>query len=181
MIEGTRSAIRRARKWLMPAIAATVLSCAFAPTAQALQTLGSGVSMGSLGQQLAISGPGKLTVQAYDIGVAGTIAPPLQGLSFSVYNATTVFGVHSGSGELSMDISGPGMYFLNLAAIPSLQSRFQMGLVSWSATFEANAAEVPLPASVWLLIAGLGWATVMQRRRAKLAWPYRNQSFTYGT
>ena len=181
MTEGMRSALGRAGKWLAPAIVATALALSFAPAAEAVQVLGSGISTGSVGTDLKISSAGKLTIQMYDVGVAGTVAPPLQGLSFSVYNSQSVFGVGSGSGEFNMDISGPGMYFLNIAAIPSLQSRFQMGLVSWIASFEATAAAVPLPASVWMLIAGLGWATGMHRRRAKLAGPYRNQSVTYGT
>lgn len=187
MIDGSRGALRRARKWLVPAMVAAALSLSFVSAAQAAQVLDSGVSTGSVGRNLDISGPGKLTIQMYDVGVAGTVAPPLQGLSFSVYNSTTVFGVGSGSGEFSMDISGPGMYFLNVAAIPSLQSRFQMGLLSWSASFEASAAAVPLPAGVWLLGAGFAWATGMQRRRAKLArsdrapLSSRNQSVTYAT
>ncbi len=160
-------------KWIAATVVATALSCFLAPAAQAGEAavVGSGVAFGKVKDPVFdLSGPGTLTVRAYDVGVAGSIvAPPLEGLSFSVYNSSSIFS-HAGAGLLSMDVSGPGMYFLNLQAIPSLQSRFQSGLVSWVATFESSApAPVPLPASVWLLIAGLAWATGMQRRRAKLA------------
>jgi hypothetical protein len=173
------------------ALGAVVLSSAFVPAAHAAageaQLIAAGSMLGgkqSWGADLNVSGAGKLTVQAYDLGVRSTIVDRLDSLSFSVSNSTSMFGSHVGSGEFAMDISGPGMYFLSLQATPSLQSRFQLGLVSWRVTFEPNVSAVPLPASVWLLIAGLAWATGMQRRRAKLgcAGPeYRNQSVTYAT
>ena len=163
-------------KWIAASVIAATLGCSLAPAAHASEAgestvVGSGVAFGKVKDPIFnLSGPGTLTVRAYDVGVAGSIvAPPLEGLSFSVYNSSSIFS-HAGAGELSMDVSGPGMYFLNLQAIPSLQSRFQSGLVSWIATFDADQpAPVPLPASVWLLIAGLAWATGMQRKRAKLA------------
>ncbi len=174
MIEGTRSGMRSWSKWLAVSIAAAALSCTFAPAAQAdpADTVSVGVSSGSFyGSPLdltRISGGGKLSVQVYDVGMPGTIAPPLEGLSFNVYNSTSIFS-HAGAGQMDVDISGPGMFYLNVNAIPSLQSLFGLGMISWNATFEANST-VPLPASVWLLIAGLAWATGMQRKRAKLVW-----------
>jgi len=174
MIKGTR--------WIAATLVATTLSFAFAPAAHAEseEVVGSGLELIGAGPlkdpRLEIKGAGTLRVKAYDVGATGTMAPQLQALSFSVFNSNSIF-MREGAGEMQVDVSGAGLYFLNLNAIPSLQSRFQLGLVSWIATFEP-AAVVPLPASVWLLIAGLAWATGMQRSRAKLA---RNQSVTYVT
>jgi hypothetical protein len=176
MIEGTRRVLRRSAKWLAVSVAAAALSAAMATAAHAEAALVSaGVSTASIHDSpidlTGIGGSGKLSVQVRDLGMPGTIAPPLEGLSFSVYNSTSLFS-HAGGGELDLDVSGPGMFFLNIDAIPSLQSRFGLGLVSWYATFEADVSAVPLPASVWLLIAGLAWATGMQRKRAKLAFAH---------
>jgi hypothetical protein len=123
------------------------------------------------GQSLNFTGPGKLTVSAYDLGVAGTLLPPLEpgGLSFSVSSAAGLLGWHAGDGVMAFDILGPGNYFVTFSATPDQSSRFKLPLVSWSLSFEADASAVPLPASVWLLVAGLAWATGMQRKRAKLA------------
>jgi len=169
-------------RWIAATVVATALSCTLAPAAHAdeEEVVGSGLELvGShpiKDPRLELKGAGTLTVKAFDVGQTGTMAPQLQELSFSVYNSSSIF-MRQGAGEMQVDIGGAGLYFLNLDAIPSLQSRFQLGLVSWIATFQP-AAVVPLPASVWLLIAGLAWATGMQRSRAKLA---RNQSVTYVT
>lgn len=174
MIKGTR--------WIAATLAATALSFTFASTAHAeeQEVVGSGLELIGAGPlkdpRLELKGAGTLTVKAYDVGQTGTMAPQLQELSFSIYNSNSIF-MRQGAGEMQVDIAGAGLYFLNLDAIPSLQSRFQLGLVSWVATFSPTAV-VPLPASMWLLIAGLAWATGMQRSRAKLA---RNQSVTYVT
>ena len=121
------------------------------------------------GQSLNFTGSGKLTVSAYDLGVEGTLLPPLplDGLSFSVSSATGLVGWHLGQGEMAFDILGPGNYFVAFSATTG--SSFRLPLVSWSMSFVPNASAVPLPASVWLLVAGLAWATGMQRKRAKLA------------
>jgi len=78
-------------------------------------------------------------------------------------------GWHVGQGESAFDILGPGNYFVAFSATPGLGSPFRLPLVSWSVSFVPNASAVPVPASVWLLVAGLAWATGMQRKRAKLA------------
>jgi hypothetical protein len=121
------------------------------------------------GSTVTVSSAGVLTVSAYDLGVPMTLMDRLQSLSFSVSNASSILGSHVGDGELRFDLSGPGEYFVAFSATPSQTSRFKLPLVSWSLTFEPNASAVPLPASVWLLIGGLVWATGMQRKRAKLA------------
>ena len=68
---------------------------------------------------------------------------------------------------LALDVTSPGLYFLNIFATPDERSRYQLGLVSWYVTFDAAAA-VPLPPAAWLLLAGAAWAMGLQRRRAKL-------------
>jgi hypothetical protein len=120
------------------------------------------------GSRLKVSGAGKLTVSAHDLGVAGTLMGPLDALSFSVSNSTSLLGSLNTSGSLALDIKGPGEYFVYFSTKPN-GNGFGLPLVSWSIAFEPNASAVPLPASVWMLIAGLAWATGLQRKRAKLA------------
>jgi hypothetical protein len=116
---------------------------------------------------LDIDSPGILTMRVSDLGVPFTIIERLDSLSFSVMSPTGVVASRMGEGLLAVDISTPGLYFLNISSTPNATSRFQLGLVSWYATFEPLAA-VPLPAAVWLLLAGFAWAMGLQRGRAKL-------------
>lgn len=185
MIKGTaRTALRRCGELGAMTVAAMALSFSLVPAAHAAQAawmaemdeneelLDGGAppaGKNTWGSSVQSSGPGKLTVQAYDLGVPMTLMERLDSLSFSVANSTTMLGAHLGSGSMSFDLSGPGQYFVNFSATPSANSRFKIPLVSWSISFTPNASAVPLPASVWLLIAGLAWATGMQRKRAKLA------------
>ena len=118
------------------------------------------------GSSLRLAGPGKLTVSAYDLGVEGTLMPPVTGLSFSVSSSTSLLGSHDGAGEMAFQIGGAGEYFVNFSAIAG--GPFNIPLVSWAVSFQPNASAVPLPASVWLMLAGLAWAIGMQRKRAKL-------------
>ena len=182
MIKGTTRAMLR--RGCAVAAAATALSFSFAPAAHAAQSAwmaevddsaelidGGAPPPGktSWGSSVQFSGPGKLTVQAYDLGVPMTLMERLDSLSFSVANSTTMLGSHLGDGSMTFNLNGPGQYFVNFSATPSASARFGVPLVSWSISFAPNASAVPLPASLWLLIAGLAWATGMQRRRAKLA------------
>ena len=171
-------------RWVAPAVALAV-SSALAPAAhaataawmtedasEAREVLDAGVppeGKTTWGSSLKFSGAGVLTVSAYDLGVPNTLMDRLQSLTFNVSNATSILGSHSGDGVLALDIRGPGEYFVAFTATPSQTSRFKLPLVSWSLSFEPSASTVPLPASVWLLIGGLVWATWMQRKRAKLA------------
>jgi hypothetical protein len=134
------------------------------------------------GTSVQLATPGTLTVRAYDLGVEMTLMDRLQSLSFSVSNSTSILGSHVGDGSMSFDLNGPGEYFVNFAAV--LKSGALLPLVSWSVSFTPNASQVPLPAGVWLMFAGLAWAIGMQRKRAKIALPgfgLRNQSVTYAT
>ena len=172
-------------RWCATAAAALSLSFALAPAAHAAQAawmsedaseaadlLDAGVAPDgktNWGSSLKFSGAGKLTVSSYDLGVPMTLMDRLDSLSFSVSNATSILASHVGDGALTINVNGPGEYFVAFSATPSATSRFKLPLVSWSLSFEPDVAAVPLPASVWLLIAGIAWATGMQRKRAKLA------------
>jgi hypothetical protein len=185
MINRQRGAFRRCGNGLATAAVTAVLSSFFVPAAhaadaawmseeasEAAAVLNNGVAPDgktTWGQTLQISGPGKLTVSAYDLGVPMTLMDRLDSLSFSISNSTSIFGSHSGDGSMNLDLKGPGEYFVNFSATPSALSRFKLPLVSWSVSFVPNASAVPLPATVWLLIGGLAWAIGMQRKRAKLA------------
>jgi hypothetical protein len=154
------------------ACALALAALAQAPAAHAESLLlASGASLSSGKQawtsEVAVQSAGRLTVQVTDLGVPLTIVERLQSLSFSVSNSTSVLGSYGGAGLLTLDIENPGIFFLNIAAAPS-SNRFNLGLVSWNAVFEPTAP-VPLPASLWLLIAGAAWATGLQRKRAKVA------------
>lgn len=121
---------------------------------------------GSWTSQMQITGPGTLSVSAWDLGTPGTFFEPLESLSFSVTQAggQNVLGSRLGEGELQIGISTAGLYFLNVFMKPSPTSPSHLGVVSWEATF----TPVPLPPAVWLLLGGLAWATGLQRKRAKL-------------
>lgn len=190
----TRDLLRRYGKLF--AMTAVALSWAFASAAHASQAAwlaeadadeelldGGGPPAGKTtwGTSVQLAGPGTLTVRAYDLGVEMTLMDRLDSLSFSVSNSTSILGSHVGDGSMSFDLNGPGEYFVNFAAM--LKQGALLPLVSWSVSFTPNASQVPLPAGVWLLLAGLG-AIGMQRKRAKLAIPgfaFRNQSVTYAT
>jgi hypothetical protein len=148
---------------------AALLSGPVAHAEPILLAAGSSLSNGkqSWSTDLQLNSPGTLNVRVSDLGVPLTIVDRLAGLSFSVANTSTsaVFGSMGGEGLLSIDIDVAGPYSLFISAVPS--SRFNLGLISWNATFE-SAAAVPLPPAVWLLISGLVWATGLQRKRAIL-------------
>jgi hypothetical protein len=145
---------------------------ALAPAANAdTVLLSSGASLATgrqtLTSELNVQSGGMLTVQVTDLGVPMTLVEKLGSLSFSVANSTGVLGTINGQGLMSLEITTPGLFFLNISAAASDTSRFKMGLFSWNAMLKSNAP-VPLPASVWLLIGGVAWAMGMQRKRAKL-------------
>jgi hypothetical protein len=182
MIDSLRSLIRK-----YGAVCALTLAAFVAgPGAHAESILLSAGSSTSFGKQswktdLEINSPGKLNVRVTDLGVPLTIIDRLAGLSFSVANTSTaaVFGSMAGEGLLSVNIDVAGPYTLYLSATPA--SRFNLGLVSWNATFEPTvAAPVPLPPAVLLLIAGLVWAMGLQRKRAMLGRNEGNGFLSWG-
>lgn len=195
----TRNVLRRCGKLCVLAAAAFGLSMTFATAAHASsaawmaeadadeELLDGGApppGKKTWGTSVQLAGPGTLTVRAYDLGVELTLMDRLQSLSFSVSNSTSILGSHVGDGMMSFDLRGPGEYFVNFSAVSNPNALFQIPLVSWSVSFTPTASQVPLPAGVWLMFAGLAWAIGMQRKRAKLALPsfgFRNQSVTYAT
>ncbi|MEJ0036273.1 MAG: hypothetical protein WDO68_09330 [Gammaproteobacteria bacterium] len=124
MIEGsTRGGLRRSMKLGAISAVAMALSLSLAPAAHAAQAawmaeadenaevLDDGASpegKTTWGSSVQFSGPGKLTVSAYDLGVANTLMERLDSLSFSVSNSTNLLGSHTGDGTMSFGIDGPG-------------------------------------------------------------------------
>jgi hypothetical protein len=152
--------------------ALAIAALALAPAAQADSVLLASGSSLTTGRQtwvteLNVQSGGMLSVQVTDLGVPMTIIDRLGSLSFSVTNSSGVLGSINGSGLMSLEITTPGLFFLNISAAPLESSRFKLGLFSWTAWNDV-AAPVPLPASLWLLIGGLAWAMGMQRKGAKL-------------
>jgi|GEM_PF-2083700 len=144
-----------------------------APAAQAEAipyAVGSSLARGkqSFQTELDFQSAGLLTVNAWDFGSSDVVFEPLESLSFSVTGSGGVLGSLSGTGSLSLDIeiNSPGLYMLNLFAKPSAQ--YGVGVLSWNVFFTPTVTQVPLPAGVWLLIAGAAWATGLQRKRASI-------------
>jgi hypothetical protein len=161
---------------------AALLSGPVAHAEPILLAAGSSLSNGkqSWSTDLQLNSPGTLNVRVSDLGVPLTIVDRLAGLSFSVANTSTsaVFGSMGGESLLSVNIDIAGPYSLFISAVPA--SRFNLGLVSWNATFEPSVAAVPLPPAVLLLISGLVWATGLQRKRAILGRNEGNRFLWWG-
>jgi hypothetical protein len=114
--------------------------------------------------ELNIQSSGLLSLNVTDLGVPFTIVDRLDTLSFSISDADGVLVSKNGDGWLGVGIDAPGLYFLSISTTPNANSRYQLGLASWSATFDP-AAPVPLPAAAWFMMAGVAWAMGLQRRR----------------
>ena len=169
MIESMKIVFRR----YVATGALALAACTLAPMAHASIELASG-SMKGIGQltsdtQLYMASAGKLTIQVTDLGIKDTIMDRLASLSFSLTDSTGTFASRVGEGTLEVQITNPDSYWLHISAMPD-HSRydFTQGLVSWRASFDP-LAPVPLPAGVWLLIAGAAWAIGLQRKRATLS------------
>ncbi len=114
---------------------------------------------------LSVSSSGKLTVEVHDLGVPLTIMDRLQSLSFSITAGSDVLGALAHEGSLTVDVANLSSVALHIFAIPS--GDFKFGSLSWKASLDA-VQPVPLPASLWLLIAGAAWAIGLQRKHATL-------------
>jgi len=147
------------------ALVGVLLASAVAPRAQAETVLsGSSLIAGqqSLSLDFSVGRAGTLKLQVSDLGVPMSIVDRLSALSFGIGSRTTgVLQTLASAGDFSLDIAEPGAYFLFIAALPA--QRYQLGLVSWNATLDAAETVVPLPASQWLLLAGLITATGLAR------------------
>lgn len=106
--------------------------------------------------ELPVQLPGTYRVTATDLNWLNT---PLQALSFGVFTSTQSLGTRSGAGTLEFFNAGQGKVFLQLYAKTSAP-RFA-GLVALTGD---AVAVVPLPASLPLLLSGLGVAAWLRRR-----------------
>jgi len=151
------------------ALFALVLAMLAVSPASRASTLpgGQGV-LGSLTitDSLQISGPGFLSVKVTDLGVPLTIGDRLSSLSFSIDNGKSPLALHENSGEVVLGINAAGLYTVCINAVAG--GRFNIGVLSWQVVFTPSATPVPLPAGVWLLLAGVGAAIGLQRRRGML-------------
>ncbi len=95
-------------------------------------------------------GPGTVTVQMSNLAWPD----PLSSLSFTATTANKVLSAWdvSGTQSESFQVSG-GSYFAHIAA--PAQGPLDLGLYSLSLKFIPAGAPVPLPASGWLLAAGI--------------------------
>jgi hypothetical protein len=110
-----------------------------------------------------INGPGVLHVTLSD----DQWPTPLSDFSFTALNGTNQMFTLDGSGSYTYDIAGAGSYFGYVTGMAS--GPLDLGLYSLNITFDP-AQPVPLPASVWMLLAGLAAAAGALRYRSAL--PY---------
>lgn len=101
-----------------------------------------------------VPGAGMLTVSLHDLDWPSALAS----LSFSLTNATSVINTLDGKtvegvGTFQYDVSGPGMYAAIVNGTAGPDNPFGLGAYSYNVQF---TSAVPLPASVILLLSGLG-------------------------
>ncbi len=129
---------------------------AFNPSILAAQSIAEGAFLSSGGATFFIPG----TID----NVAGLIS----------FNADTLIGEisgMSGSGILALlDFSavGVGVSSINLSSPTLLDSNFQnitADIVAGSVQVQAQGGSVPEPASLWLVVPGIGWLTANRRSR----------------
>lgn len=121
--------------------------------------------------QLQVTTPGTMTVQLADLNWQGRLSD----LTFSLSNADGLLGEMRGgrvspnsaspgavlSSSVQMfEVTSPGTYYAYLSATAT--GPYGLGLFSLNATL---APAVPLPAAIWLLLAGLGSVWSVARRR----------------
>jgi len=133
-----------------------------------------GTQESSISYSFSTSGPGTLHVQLSD-----DVWPSALGdLSFTALEGSSSLFTLDGSGSLSYDISGAGTYFGYVTGMAT--GALDLGLYSLKLSFDP-AQPVPLPPSVWLLLAGLAAAAGMLRYRATLPQMIRRRAPRSGT
>jgi len=162
--------VRRRRASFIMLCTLAVAAWLSMPAARAESVLAAGSVFGGkqmISTELHVDTAGRLTVQVTDLGVPMSIVDRLNSLSFGITNGGAVLGSWDETGAVHLDLHTPGTYMMFLACVPG--GRFNLGLVSWNVVLESFETPVPLPATFWLLIAGVAWAIGMQRHRARLA------------
>jgi PEP-CTERM motif len=119
-------------------------------------------------------------VYSFDAPEAGTVTvtlsqltwpDKLSSLSFAAATSTSVIAQMTQAGTLDFRVSGPGMYSAIVTGTVDASSAV-FGLGMWSVKLDFTPA-VPLPASAWLLLSGLGGFVVAWRRRPLVSLPPR--------
>jgi hypothetical protein len=113
-----------------------------------------------------ISGPGTVTVSLTDLGWTDRLAS----LTFAATNASGVVASMTGPGQISFNVSSPGMYSTVVGAVASTAGFLDLGWYSMTVNF-APAAAVPLPASALLLLSCLLLLGVALRTRPRSQLP----------
>lgn len=115
---------------------------------------------GSLASATPFSVPGAGTVTAIlsDLDWPARLAS----LTFAATTPTSVLASLNGPGQVSFNVSGPGVYSAVVGAVASPTSFLGLGWYSMTVDF---APAVPLPASVWLLLSGLGCLAAARRSK----------------
>jgi hypothetical protein len=130
---------------------------------------------GSLASATAFSVPGAGTVTATLTDLAWPAK--LASLTFAATTPTSVLASLPGSGQISFNTSAQGIYSAVVGAVASPSGFLDLGWYSLSIGF---APAVPLPASGWLLLSGLGAVAVTwRRRRSHLSEPSVDGAFAW--
>jgi hypothetical protein len=139
----------------LPLAATLLLGAAFlAPDAHAETVL--------MSQSTMVSGTFS-SVHSFTTSQAGTLTLRLENiawpeqlaaLSCNLYGKDNLLGSLSTTGEIHLELAGPGTFFSHLFAQSG--GALDVGLFSIKVSFDP-AAPVPLPAGVWLLGSAFGW------------------------
>lgn len=114
-----------------------------------------------------ITGPGTVTVSLTDLAWPDKLAS----LTFAATTSSGVVASMSGPGQISFNVSSPGMYSAVVGAVAGA-GFLDLGWYSMIVNFTPATSAVPLPGSVWLLVSGLvlGALLIRPRRRATPAY-----------
>jgi hypothetical protein len=118
---------------------------------------------GSLASATAFSVPGAGTVTATLTDLSWP--DKLASLTFAATTPTSVLASLPGQGQISFNTSAQGIYSAVVGAVASPSGFLDLGWYSLSIGF---APAVPLPATGWLLLSGLGALAVTLRQRRRL-------------
>ena len=138
-------------RMLQTAAALAVLGAGFVPQAHADTILVSQSTMisGSFSgvYSFATTQSGTINLRLENIAWPERLAV----LSCNLYDRDNLLGSLATTGELHIDVTGPGTYFSHLYA--QAAGLLDLGIFSLNVTFRANSAPaVPLPPAVWLLL-----------------------------